>query len=258
MSLIEFSDVSLVRDGKELLRSVDWTIKRGERWILFGKNGSGKTLILQLLSGYLHASSGSVARFGFEYGADLRELRKRIGFVGDFVKKSISPWLKVEDVILGGKFASIGLFNRVDKEDRKRADKLMKMLSCEQLQDRKMEFLSAGERERVLIARSLMPIPDILVLDEPCAGLDISAREHFLKNLAEIESQHPDMAIVFVTHRPDEILPLFNKILMIKDGGVFASGNLHELFESETVSKAMDVKIEIKREFGRFWAMVKD
>lgn len=253
-TLVKFENVSLIKDGSTLLSGIDWQIRAGERWILFGHNGSGKSLLLQLLTGYLWQSEGTIARFGVTEGLDLRELRKRIGYLGSFVKNRVNPSATVREVTLGGKFASIGLFEDPDEATTARAEELMKLCGCDSLAKRTFGTLSDGEKERALIARSLMPEPELFVLDEPCAGLDIRGREEFLATIEGIAFRYPKLAVVFVTHHADEISPAFGKVLMLRKGGVFRSGTVESLVNSATVSEALDYPVEIEKRGGRYWS----
>lgn len=254
-NLITFDNVTLDIGDKTLLSGIDWKIDRGEKWILFGRNGSGKSLLLQILTGYLWPSSGTVTRFGRAEGLDLREMRKHVGYLATFLKNRVEPGTTVSDTVLGGKFASIGLFDRTTAADRKRASELMELTGCAELASRTFGTLSDGEKERTLIARSLMPLPELLVLDEPCAGLDIRGREEFLATLAGITNKMPEMAVVLVTHHADEISPEFGKVLMLKKGKVFRKGTTDECIDSEAVSSALDFPVEIVRRDGRFWSL---
>ncbi|OHD56242.1 MAG: hypothetical protein A2Y33_00280 [Spirochaetes bacterium GWF1_51_8] len=252
--MIELSNISLIRDGKTLLHKIDWTIGEGERWVLFGHNGSGKSLTLQIVEGYLWPSSGRVTWFGTPAGGiDTREMRKLTGYFGQGVKSLIHPEQKVRELVVGGKFATVGLYDKPSKSDSARAEELTVMTGCAELGHRDYGTLSDGEKSRVLIARALMPSPKLLVLDEPCAGLDIAGREMLLETLREIAAAHPEMSIVFVTHHVEEILPEFSRIIILKKGRVLKKGSAAEILTGETLSEALGIPLALGKDKQRFW-----
>jgi iron complex transport system ATP-binding protein len=256
--MIELHGVSFVRDSHILLDHIDWTIGEGERWILYGHNGSGKSLTLQIIEGYLWPSSGSVSWFGNPAGTyDTREIRKLTGYFGQAVKNLIKPDADVMRLIIGGKFATVGLYDDYTPADKKRAEELISLTGCTGLEERTYSTLSDGEKVRVLIARSLMPSPKLLVLDEPCAGLDIAGREMLLKVLSDIGASHPDMSILFVTHHVEEIIPEFTKILILKKGHVFRRGSTGEILSGEVLSEALGIPLELGKENNRYWCKLK-
>jgi iron complex transport system ATP-binding protein len=256
--MIELRDVTLVRDGNTLLHHIDWTIGGGERWILYGHNGSGKSLTLQIIEGYLWPSSGHVNWFGTPAGSiDTREMRKLTGYFGQAVKNLIRANADVMSLIIGGKFATVGLFDDYSPEDKRRAEELIALTGCTGLEERTYSTLSDGEKARALIARSLMPSPKLLVLDEPCAGLDIAGREMLLKVLSDVGASHPGMSILFVTHHVEEIIPDFTKIIILKKGRVFRRGSTHEILSADVLSEALGIHLELGNENNRYWCKLK-
>src|SRR5207247_10436969 len=181
-----------VRRGKTMiLNRVSWRVERGQHWVILGANGSGKTSLLSALTGYLTPSGGEITVLGRRYGeTDWRELRKRIGLVSSSVRQMMSESEPALQTIVSGKYAMIDFWGRVTPSDRARALRILKQIECEYLAERSWVFLSQGERQRVVIGRALMANPQVLILDEPCAGLDPVAREPCLKFTASLARRH--------------------------------------------------------------------
>ena len=187
--MININNVSVKRAEKEILKSVSWSVEKGEHWCLLGLNGSGKTTLLNIINGYIWPTKGEVEVLSRKFGeTNLSELRKEIGWVSSSLQQRFRDDDTVVEMILSGKFASIGLYEQVEQKDMNQAIELMKLLNCEDLQNQAYGTLSQGERQRVLIARALMASPKLLILDEPCTGLDIMAREQLLQLIAKWQS----------------------------------------------------------------------
>lgn len=259
MELISFEHVSLVRDHKTLLDDISFSIEAGENWVIFGRNGSGKSLLLQLIEGYLFPSRGSISRFGEKSGeSDIRQLRKKTGFLGTSVKALMHEREVVLEAVISGKFATIGIYDSYTEADKEKALGLLTLTGSDQLSDRFFGSLSDGEKERVLIARSLMSDPKLLVLDEPCSNLDIKGRETLLSALNSIKAHNPYLSVIYVTHHIEEITPLFHKALILKNGRLVKTGPVAHLFDSVTISDALDVPLRVFSEYGRFWCVVQN
>ncbi len=188
-SIVSFKDVSWRRSGQEILSRINWEMRENEQWAILGLNGSGKTSLLNIVSGYHFPSTGNVSVLGNEFGkTSLPELRKEIGYVSSSLERfaNILEYEKVEEIVVSGKFASFGLYEEVTKEDWEKADSLLNSFRLGYLKGKPYRLLSQGERRRVIIARSLMNDPKILILDEPCSGLDILSREELLLLTKEI------------------------------------------------------------------------
>src|SRR3989344_8786906 len=215
-SIIELQDVSLHRDNTKILKNISWSIKQGEHWALIGPNGAGKTSLLKIISGNLWPSSGKVRVLGKEFGkTDLRELKKKIGWVSSFLTEKIPQNEDILEIIISGKFASFGVYEKIIEKDRKKAKKLLGLLNCSHIIDRDFNVVSQGEKQKVLIARALMAQPLILLLDEPCIGLDIKARENLLASISKL-CRETETTIIYVTHHFEEIIKEIEDVFMIK------------------------------------------
>jgi iron complex transport system ATP-binding protein len=254
LNVLDLRNVSLVIGRRKILNNLSWTIKRGQHWALIGPNGSGKTTLLQIINGYLWPSTGTAAVLGKSFGSyDLRELRKRIGFVSSFVSEKIPAELPVLDVVMGGSSSAIGLFELPSRLQLKKAKLILKNVGCGPLYKSQYGSLSDGEKQRVLIARALMSSPTLLALDEPCSGLDIAAREAFLKFLTRI-MKRKESTVIFATHRIDEIVRTLSHAMIIRGGKVVSSGAKSSVLTSRNVTNAFGAKIFVIQHGGRYQA----
>jgi iron complex transport system ATP-binding protein len=257
--VLSLRGVSLRRDGFSLLSGVDWTIGHGEHWAVLGPNGSGKTTLLRIAAGYLQPSQGEVEVLGSVFGrADLRDLRRRIGWVSPTLEALQHPRDSVLDVVMGGLFATIGLFHEhPTSEQLERGADLLEAVGCSSLADRRFGVLSKGERQRVLTARAMISEPQLLVLDEPTAGLDIGAREDLLEALDVLTAAEDGPTVVLVTHHLEEIMPGFTHALLLSGGRVVSSGPRRDSLVAPLVSEAMGVELDLVEGAGRLWAIVR-
>jgi iron complex transport system ATP-binding protein len=253
MMVLKLENVSLVRDGHWILQGINWQINKGENWVLFGLNGSGKTAILNLLNAYYFPTKGKVTVLGLEFGKTYlsEKLRKQIGFVSSSLQEKFHPGDNAFEVVLSGAFASIGLYETPTDEMRNKAVDLLEVLGCIRYANRNYEKLSQGEKQRVLIARALMAEPSLLILDEPTNGLDFIAREQLLESIRKIAEQPGAPTLIYVTHHVEEILPVFTKTLLLKEGQVFAEGETSELITSEKLTEFFNLPVRVKRENNR-------
>jgi iron complex transport system ATP-binding protein len=254
--VLELKDVQLRRE-RILLADINWTVHRGQHWVVLGRNGAGKTLLLKILAGYLWPSRGEVhvldEKFG---GVDLRELRQDIGWVSSALTEKIPPWDTAFSVVLSGAYATFGLYTRPGPELVARAQGLMADLGLSHLSGQEFSQLSAGEKQRILLARSRLSGPRLLILDEPCAGLDLAAREKLLAlvDLMAQDAQGP--TLLMVTHRVSEIVPGFTHGLLLKQGRILATGPLAEVMTDDLLSRTLEIKVEVSRRQGRWQALV--
>lgn len=251
--VLQLENVSLLRDGNWILQDVNWKINSGENWVLFGLNGSGKTAILNLLNAYFFPTKGKMTVLGLEFGKTYlsEKLRKQIGFVSSSLQEKFHPGDNAFEVVLSGAFASIGLYETPTDEMRKKAVNLLEALGSIRYANRNYENLSQGEKQRVLIARALMADPSLLILDEPTNGLDFIAREQLLESIDRIAKNPNAPALIYVTHHVEEILPVFTKTLLLKEGQVFAGGNTSELISSEKLSEFFNLPVHVEWKFNR-------
>lgn len=254
--VIDVTEVTWKRDNKTILDRVSWEVKPGEHWCLLGLNGSGKTTLLNMINGYIWPTSGSVSVLGKRFGTfDLRELRKHIGWVSTSLQQKLYGHETVEKIVLSGKFATIGLYDDIEETDEEKALSLIRLLGCERLLNRTYDTLSQGERQRVLIGRALMASPKLLILDEPCTGLDIFARDQLLHMIQSIAREPDAPTLIYVTHHVEEIMPCFNKALLIKQGTVFSSGNTADQLTSAHLSEFFHARIEVRQELGHRYSL---
>ncbi len=249
---IEIQNVSWKRDGKCILQNINWTVESHENWAVVGLNGSGKTSLLGIISGNIFPSEGEVSVLGRTFGScDLRELRKSIGWVSSSLQESLLAGERVEDIVLSGKYASIGLYDIPSKKDRKVAADLMDQFGCSDLSGRTYATLSQGERQRVMLARALMSSPKLLVLDEPCTGLDIFAREQFLSALEVIAASSGAPTMLYVSHHIEEILPIFSNTLLLRKGKVHSRGKTKRILTESNLSDFFQSPVEVSWRGGR-------
>lgn len=245
--VVNLENVSLKREGKWILQDIHWQIKKGENWVLFGLNGSGKTAILNLLNAYYFPTKGKIEVMGMEFGKTYlgEKLRMQIGFVSSSLQEKFYPSDNSFEVVLSGAFASIGLYETPTDQMRKKAITLLEDLGCLEYANRNYETLSQGEKQRVLIARALMSDPAMLILDEPTNGLDFIAREQLLESIDRIAKNPSAPTIIYVTHHVEEILPVFDKTLLLKEGQVFAKGNTAAMISSEQLTPFLGLPVHV-------------
>lgn len=245
-------DVSFVRAGREILSHINWSVGGGEKWVVVGPNGSGKTTLLKLIAGYVWPTSGVVEVLGKRFGTvDLRLLRRRIGWVGSFLQEFIPPAQRVFDVIASGTTASFGkTYDCCVSGDA--VSEWAAVVNCSNLLDEPYGRLSQGEKQRVLLARALISEPDLLLLDEPCAGLDIVGRESFLKTLEHVASCRSHMSVLLVTHHVEEVSPLFTRAVVMRAGRFIAAGPCERVIDEEIMGEAFGVPVKVIRHNGRF------
>lgn len=253
MAILQVSGLSIQRGRTAILSDINWTVHARQHWVVLGTNGSGKTSLLSALTGYLTPSSGTIQLFDETFGeTDWRELRKRVGMVSSSVRQLIHEEDTALDVVVSGKDATIGSWRKVSATDRKRGLTLLQQIECEALVEREWAVLSQGERQRVLIGRALMGKPALLILDEPCAGLDPVARERFLAFVQRLGTQKNSPTLVLVTHHVEEIMPTFSQVLMLKEGRAFASGRKSKVLSSAKFSALFDERIRLTKTSGRY------
>jgi iron complex transport system ATP-binding protein len=254
--VLQLHGVGVRRDGAALLRNIDWTVGENERWVIIGPNGAGKTTLLQVAATTLHPSDGTVSVLGERLGeTDVFDLRPRIGFTSAAVAEKVPANEKVIDLVLTGSYAIIGRWKEeYDSTDLTRAVELLDALGCASLIRRRFSTLSEGERKRVLIARALMPDPELLLLDEPAAGLDLGGRENLLARLGRLADDPMAPSMVLVTHHVEEVPEGFTHALLLRRGSVVAMGKVDEVFTSRHLTKCFGLPLTVERQDGRWYA----
>ena len=257
-NIIRFSNVTVRRGSKTILDNINWTVKEGEHWVILGANGSGKTSLLNTLAAYLTISQGEFEFLGYKYGtSDWRELRKKIGLVSDTILNKINFHETCIETVASGKHAMINYWGRIAEREHDRANEILRRIDCELLAERRWGSLSQGEKQRILIGRALMADSRVLILDEPCAGLDPVARENFLAFLSRLAQDNTALVLLFVTHHVEEIMPFLSHVLIMKDGKILAAGEKEKVLISATLSKAFGTDIELCRENSRYSISIK-
>jgi iron complex transport system ATP-binding protein len=247
-SVLDVTGVRVVRGRTTILHDVAWRVRPGEHWVILGANGSGKTSLLKVLNGHLPPTAGEIAVLGQRYGAsDWRELRLKIGVVMSAFAVAIPPAEVALDTVISGKFAQLDLWARVSRADRRAALRLLRLTGAGRIAAREWVYLSQGERQRVLIARALMAKPRLLILDEPCAGLDPVARNDFLRLVERLARRRRGPALVLVTHHVEEITPAFSHVLLLRGGRVLASGPRDRLLTSRHLSATFGAPLRLIR-----------
>jgi len=252
--VLKFDQVSLSRGGKTILSDISWTVEPNQRWVIVGPNGAGKTTLLKVAGGHLQPSTGTVQVLGKTLGeVNVFDLRTRIGFASTAVANRIPNSESVLDAVMTASYAITGRFKEhYDDVDTRRAKRVLGEWQLSEYADRPFGTLSDGERKRTQIARAVMPDPELLLLDEPVASLDIGSREATIKILGGYASHPEAPAIIMVTHHLEEIPTGFTHALILKDGQITASGPITQTLTTEKLSQAYGIDLEVVFFGGRF------
>jgi iron complex transport system ATP-binding protein len=254
-AVVELAGVSIVRNGSTLINNVSWEIDESDRWVVIGPNGAGKTTLLQVISAQIHPSSGVAGLLGEVLGTvDVFELRPRIGLTSAALAERIPRGERVHDVVVSASYAVVGRWReQYDELDHERASELLTQLRIDRLADRTFGTLSEGERKRVQIARALMTDPELLLLDEPAAGLDLAGRESLVTTLGELAQDQYAPATVLVTHHVEEIPNGITHAMLLKAGSIVAAGPLRDTLTAENLTKTFEIELSLVEADGR-WA----
>ncbi len=254
--ILDIKNLRLWRENP-ILEGISWTLRKGEHWVILGPNGSGKSSLLGALTGYVTPSSGEITVLDQSYGqSDWRELRKKVGIVSTVLHSMIQQDESALKLVLSGKEAMINYWGKIPDIELKKARSILKQIHADHLEDRTWIQLSQGERQRILIGRALMADYKILILDEPCAGMDLVSKENFLHFLGLLIRKKNFPTLILVTHHVEEIIPLFKNVLLLKEGKVCASGKKTEILNSKFLSKAFGCKISVQNKSGRYRAKI--
>ncbi|MEW6115608.1 MAG: ATP-binding cassette domain-containing protein [Nitrospirota bacterium] len=236
------------------MRNINWCVSPGEHWAIIGLNGSGKTTLLQLLNGYATLSAGEMHVLGKQYGSyDWRKLRREIGFISSALQERFYTTETAEEIVLSGMFATIGLYDRPEATDAERALSLLEQLKCGHAAKQPYIELSQGEKQKVLIARALINAPRLLIMDEPCIGLDIFSREHILSAIETLGGQASAPTMLYVSHHIEEILPVFTHTLLLRQGEVHSAGEISKVLTAANLSSFFNTSVDVQWRKHRAW-----
>ncbi len=254
--VLSFADVSLVRDGRAILNHLNWHVDSSQRWVILGPNGAGKTSLLRIAAAQLHPSQGSASILEKTLGkSEISEIRNRIGFASSAQSKRIPANESVLDTVLTAAHGVEGRWNETyENIDIRRAERVLAEWNLLEFRDHLFGTLSDGERKRVLIARAVMTDPEVLLLDEPAASLDVGAREQLLQLLEGYASSPFSPAMIMVTHHVEEIPEGFTHVMLLKEGRVTAAGEIADILTSENLTSTFGVPLLVSHEGGRYWA----
>ncbi|WP_416148722.1 ABC transporter ATP-binding protein [Salipaludibacillus sp. HK11] len=258
--VISLNEVSVRRGGKHLLKNITWDVHKGQNWAILGLNGAGKTTLLKIITCYIWPTVGTADVLGNRYGeVNIHEVRKSIGWVSNSLDQQLQSYSNITalEIVLSGKYASIGLYDSVSEADKNRAIELLEKFNIQHLIDEPLQIFSQGERKKVLLARAWMSELKLLILDEPCAGLDIYSREEFLETLEIMNRDEGAPSIIFVTHHIEEIIPSITDLLFIRAGAIIDSGSKQHVLTEENLERTFEVPLSLHWENGRPWIHVK-
>lgn len=260
MRIVDMQSVSWIRRDRVILEDVNWQIESGEHWAIIGLNGSGKTTLLNLMNGYIWPTTGQIEVLGRRFGkTDMQDLRRNIGWVSAAMADRITtdrPYETALEVVISGKYASVGLWTNTEPTDDEEAYTFMEQLGCQHLTTRPLHQLSQGEKQRTMIARALMAKPKLLILDEPCTGLDVRARESVLLSVQSFTQSANGPTIIYVTHHTEEIVPGITHALVLHNQGIMVSGRKESVITGSNLSRAFEISADVNWQAGRAWLQV--
>lgn len=253
MTIVRVDDIWFERRGTPILRGVSWHIERGRHWALLGANGAGKTTLLKIVTGYEWPTRGRVHVLGQHFGeCNIPELRKTVGWVSSAIESRVPQDDPALDVVVSGLDASLGVYRTYSEHECERARAALERVNAASVAGHAYATLSQGERQRVLIARALIANPQLMVLDEPCAGLDPAARYRLLRDLSDLAATHTTPTIIYVTHHIEEIGEWVENVLVLKNGTVLAQGNRESMLRAPVLSEAFDAACDVQKTRGAY------
>ncbi len=256
---LSFARVGLRLDGATILDGIDWRVAADERWVVLGANGAGKTTLLRIAACYQHPTTGTVDVLGHRLGrVDVRVLRARVAFSSPALAAALEPSMTATEVVMTGRHAALApWWHQYTNDDVDRARDLLARFGCAALATHPFASLSAGERQRVLLARTLAREPGVVLLDEPAAGLDVGGREQLVGDLEAWALDGTRPPVVLVTHHLEEVPPAFTHALVLRDGRVLACGALEATMTDDTLSEAYGVGLRVVHDRGRWSARLR-
>ena len=251
-TVIQVENLCCKSGNRYLIHNINWEVKKGDHWVLFGMNGSGKTTLLSIIAGFHAKTSGKVEVFGETYtDENILKHRSKIGWVSSSFFDKYLSWESALNIVLSGKFGTLSVDFDVTDEDVKLAKKILTELRLGEKMNQPFCLMSKGERQCVLIARALIAKPEILILDEPGTGLDVFAREYVMRTIDDL-ARNTDLTIIYVTHYPEEMLASFDQSMLLRDGKIFAKGNTEDVFTTEIISDFMRYPIDVVHGEGNY------
>jgi iron complex transport system ATP-binding protein len=256
-SMIKMENIVFRREARTIIDGINLQMEKGQNWVILGKNGSGKTTLLEMLNGYQFPSSGRVTVLGQVYGeVDLREMRRKIGYISQSLLEKLTLRDPVWEVVATGAFAFLRFYQEIPAETVEKAHEMLDFVGLTHVKDQPLGTLSQGERKKILLARALMTEPSILIMDEPCAGLDLYEREKFLANIESLGKR--DILLIYVTHHIEEIMPAFTHVALIDEGRLVASGRKEVVLTAEHLASAFRIPVSVDWFRDRPWIKVLD
>jgi iron complex transport system ATP-binding protein len=256
--VVELRGIIRIEDGHEILRGIDWTVRQGERWVVLGRNGCGKTTLMRIVSLYLHPSHGFVCVLGNVLGrSDIRRARERIGWSSASFADMLRPQLTAAEIVMTARYAALEpWWHTYTEAEVSRARELLARVGVGALADRPFTTFSSGERQRVLLARTLMNDPGLILLDEPTAALDLAGREELIATLDDLALDPTTPPVILVTHHVEEIPPAFTHVLLLREGRVLAQGPIADTLTEANLSACFGLDVALERRDGRYaaWA----
>lgn len=259
MNAVTIKGASVYLEETLVLKDINWELQRGARCFIMGANGAGKTTLVKLLMGYVWPLYGAeIDILGYRYGeSNLTDVRKKIGWVSPFMQHWTSPEAKALNVVISGLDGSLGLFRRPAPEEIKQAMAILEQLNAAHLAERHWYALSSGEQVKFLIARALITSPELLILDEPSVYMDLAGREYLLSEIERFANSRPDLTLIFITQRIEEIMPVFRDGMALKEGRIFKAGTTEEVLTEENLEAVFGIPVRLLRtDDGRFWPVV--
>lgn len=256
-TILAVRNLKVRRETTHILKGIDWSVTAGQHWAILGANGCGKTSLLAAITGYLTPTSGDICLMGEHYGeADWNEVRQHIGIVSSALARRVPKDEIAIETVLSGGTAQLGFWTRERTVDTRKALRCLGKLGVRALANRQWQVLSQGERQKVFIARALMADPVLLILDEPCAGLDPVARESFLASLRKLSNPKKSTGLILVTHHIEEVFPEISHVMLMRQGQILRSGPKRDTLKSDSLSKAFGADLKVRRDRNDRWSLV--